>query len=138
MKKIGGVIDRRGPGSQERFYINMTKAPFDDIRVRQALLHAVDRKAIKDTLYPGALSDLATSPLPPGYFGHTPVEIPEYNPEKAKQLLAAAGHPNGFPIKDFFIQPRNPKRVQAPFDPEYGEFSLHFNYNYPEMLKMLD
>ena len=37
-----------------------------------------------------------------------------------------------------FLQPRNPKRVQAPFDPEYGEFSLLFNYNYPEMLKILD
>jgi len=43
------------------------------------------------------------------------------------------------PIVDVpFLQPRNPKRVQAPFDPEYGEFSLHFNYNYPEMLKILD
>ena len=31
------------------------------------------------------------------------VTIPEYDPEQAKQLLAAAGHPNGFTIKDFFI-----------------------------------
>jgi ABC-type transport system substrate-binding protein len=34
--------------------------------------------------------------------------------------------------------PRNPKRVQTPFDPEYGEFALHYTYNYPEMLKILD
>ena len=33
VKKMGAVIDRRGPGGQERFYINMTKPPFDDIRV---------------------------------------------------------------------------------------------------------
>ena len=32
----------------------------------------------------------------------------------------------------------NPKRVQAPFDPEYGEFAVHYTYNYPEMLKILD
>jgi hypothetical protein len=28
--------------------------------------------------------------------------------------------------------------VQAPFDPEYGEFSLHYSYNYPELLKVLN
>jgi peptide/nickel transport system substrate-binding protein len=33
---------------------------------------------------------------------------------------------------------RNPKRVSTPFDPEYGEFSLHYSYNYPEMLRVLD
>ena len=103
VKKIGAVLDKRGPGSQERFYINMTKPPFDDIRVRQAFLHAIDRQAIKETLYPGSLAQLAVSPLPPGYFGHIPVAIPEYDPEKAKKLLAEAGHPNGFTIKDYFI-----------------------------------
>ena len=36
------------------------------------------------------------------------------------------------------LQPRNPKRIQAPFDPEYGEFAVHYTYNYPEMLKILD
>ena len=33
---------------------------------------------------------------------------------------------------------RNPKRVSTPFDPDYGEFSLHYSYNYPEMLKVLN
>jgi hypothetical protein len=43
------------------------------------------------------------------------------------------------PVVDVpFLQPRNPKRVQAPFDPEYGEFAVHYCYNYPEMLKILD
>src|SRR5436190_6445882 len=81
VRKMGAVIDRRGPGSQDRFYINMTKPPFDDIRVRRAFMHAIDRKAIKETLYPGALGRLATSPVPVGYFGHIPVEIPAYDPE---------------------------------------------------------
>ena len=90
-------------GSQERHLYQLTKPPFDDIRVRQAFIHAVDRQAIKDTLYPGALANLAVSPLPPGYFGHIPMELPEYNPDKAKKLLAEAGHPNGFTIKDYFI-----------------------------------
>jgi peptide/nickel transport system substrate-binding protein len=266
VKKMGAVIDRRGPGGQERFYINMTKPPFDDIRVRKAFMHAIDRKAIKETMYPGGLARVATSCVPPGYFGHIPMEFPEYNPELAKKLLAEAGHPNGFTIKNYFISKsffypkvltlaqeqlrkvgiivelqvvdhatfhenirknldpfvlyggtritdadpwlslffdskeipdpatgnngtnfahyrgiddlltagrverdvkkratiyheaqkriqkdlvclpisdvpgqwaRNPKRVSTPFDPEYGEFSLHYSYNYPELLKVL-
>ena len=266
VKKMGAVIDRRGPGGQERFYINMTKPPFDDIRVRKAFMHAIDRKAIKETMYPGGLARVATSCLPPGYFGHIPMEFPEHNPELAKKLLAEAGHPNGFTIKNYFISKsffypkvltlaqeqlrkvgiivelqvvdhatfhenirknldpfvlyggtritdadpwlslffdskeipdpatgnngtnfahyrgiddlltagrverdvkkratiyheaqkriqkdlvclpisdvpgqwaRNPKRVSTPFDPEYGEFSLHYSYNYPELLKVL-
>jgi peptide/nickel transport system substrate-binding protein len=267
VKKMGAIIDRRGPGGQERFYINMTKPPFDDIRVRKAFMHAIDRKAIKETMYPGDLAKLASSCVPPGYFGHVPMKFPEYNPELAKKLLAEAGHPNGFTIKNYFISKsffypkvltlaqeqlkkvgiivelqvvehatfhenirknldpfvlyggtritdadawlslffesseipdpatgnkgtnfahykgmddllaagrverdvkkraaiyaetqkrlerdlvclplqdvpnqwaRNPKRVSAPFDPNYGEFALHYSYNYPEMLKVLN
>jgi peptide/nickel transport system substrate-binding protein len=33
---------------------------------------------------------------------------------------------------------RNPKRVSTPFAPEYGEFSLHYSYNYPELLRVLN
>jgi peptide/nickel transport system substrate-binding protein len=267
VKKMGAIIDRRGPGGQERFYIDMTKSPFDDIRVRRAFMHAIDRKAIKETMYPGDLARVASSCVPPGYFGHIPMTFPEYNPEKARKLLAEAGHPNGFTIKNYFISKsffypkvltltqeqlrkvgiivelqvvehatfhenirknlnpfvlyggtritdadpwlslffdskeipdpstgnkgsnfahyrgmddllaagrnerdqkkragiyaeaqkrlerdlvclpisdvpnqwaRNPKRVSAPFDPDYGEFSLHYGYNYPEMLKVLN
>ena len=103
VKKMGYIIDRRGPGGQERFYINMTKAPFDDIRVRKAFMHAIDRKAIKETMYPGDLARVAISCVPPGYFGHVPMHFPEYDPEMAKKLLAEAGYPNGFTIKNYFI-----------------------------------
>jgi hypothetical protein len=32
---------------------------------------------------------------------------------------------------------RNPKRVSTPFDPDYGEFALHYFYNFPETLKII-
>ncbi|GIX46763.1 MAG: ABC transporter substrate-binding protein [Candidatus Tectimicrobiota bacterium] len=266
VEKMGAVLDKRGPGGQYRFYINWTKPPFNDIRVRRAFMHAIDRQAIVDTLWPGGLANLAISPVPPGYFGHIPVEMPEYNPELAKKLLAEAGYPNGFKVENYFItksfaypkimvlvqeqlkkvgidvqlqlvehptyhrnirknlnpfvlyggtrltdadvwlhlffhsgeapdpetgnmgtnfahyngiddllaqgrqtrdpekraklyheaqrrimrdavclpivdvpnmSARNPKRVKSPFDPEYGEFALHYFYNYPEMLTLV-
>jgi len=102
-QKMGAVLDRRGPGGQERYYINMTAKPFDDIRVRQAFMHAIDRGAIKETLYPGDLAKVAPSVVPPGYFGHIPMEFPRYDPERAKKLLAEAGFPKGFQVKPYFI-----------------------------------
>jgi peptide/nickel transport system substrate-binding protein len=33
---------------------------------------------------------------------------------------------------------RNPQRVETPFSPEFGESALHYGYNYPEMLKIVD
>jgi peptide/nickel transport system substrate-binding protein len=267
VRRMGAVMDRRGPGGQERFYIDMTHKPFDDIRVRKAFMHAIDRKAIKETMYPGGLARLATSCVPPGYFGHIPMQLPEHNPELAKKLLAEAGYPNGLTVKNYFISKsffypkvltlaqeqlkqvginvelqivehatyhenirknlnpfvlyggtritdadawlslffdstqipdpatgnkgtnfahykaiddllhagrverdqkkraqiyaeaqkrmerdlvclpisdvpsqwaRNPKRVSTPFDPEYGEYALHYSYNYPELLKIIN
>ena len=100
---MGAVLDERGPGVQYRLYFNHTKAPFDDIRVRRAFMHAIDRQAIVDTLWPDGLGTMASSPLPPGYFGHLPLEMPAYDPDRARQLLAEAGYPDGLVIEDYFI-----------------------------------
>jgi peptide/nickel transport system substrate-binding protein len=95
VEKMGAVIDRRGPGQQERFYINMTKAPFDDIRVRRAFMHAIDRKAIKETMYPGTLGKLAISCVPPGYFGYIPMKFPVQS-GAGQEATGRGGPPNGF------------------------------------------
>lgn len=103
VKNMGAVLDKRGPGEPWRIFFNYTKPPFDDIRMRKAFMHAIDRKAIKETLFPGGLGTLATTCLPPGYFGHKPMEVLEYNPKLAKQLMAEAGYPNGLKIDNYFI-----------------------------------
>jgi peptide/nickel transport system substrate-binding protein len=76
--------------------MNNARKPFDDIRVRQALMMAVDRKAVMEGAYSG-LGTLIGSHFAPsdeGYIDLTGV-LP-YDPEKAKKLLAEAGYARGF------------------------------------------
>src|SRR5205809_5617805 len=54
-------------------------------------------------MYPGDLGKVASSCVPPGYFGHVPMQFTEHNVELAKKLLAEAGYPNGITIKNYFI-----------------------------------
>lgn len=76
--------------------IDPSVAPFDKVEVRQALNYAIDRQTIVDTLYSGAAKLNATL-LPKRVFGHDEsIEPYPYDPAKAKELLAAAGYPNGF------------------------------------------
>jgi len=64
---------------------------FSDVRVRQAFYYAIDRKAIVDQLLEGTVQ-IANSPIPPSSaFHNTKLKAPEYNPAKAKALLAEAG-----------------------------------------------
>jgi peptide/nickel transport system substrate-binding protein len=81
------------PGYQwEHIDINVTKFPFDDLKVRQAMFHAIDRQAIVDKLYFGKQST-TDLPIPEGLsWAWTPNYTKyEYDPEKAKALLAEAG-----------------------------------------------
>jgi peptide/nickel transport system substrate-binding protein len=71
---------------------------FLDKRVRQAVAHAIDVDAISRELYKGTAPRLAVF-LHPKYFGYDASFKPyPYNPARAKQLLAAAGYPNGFDL----------------------------------------
>lgn len=86
------------------------KKPFDDIRVRRAMNMAIDRQAFVQTLF-GGNGKILSFPFYSGWPEtiYTPVEkLPksarelfEYNPEKAKKLLAEAGYPNGFKTNCF-------------------------------------
>lgn len=75
---------------------NNAKKPFADKRVRQAIAHAIDRKAIID----GAMFGYGT-PIGSHFAPHHPAYIDlvgtyPHDPEKAKALLAEAGYPDGF------------------------------------------
>lgn len=78
--------------------LDMRKDPFKDIRVRQALNYAVDKDSmIRDVL--GGSAQRSYAPLSPQFgpfYAGDVVEKYDYNPARARALLAAAGYPNGF------------------------------------------
>jgi len=77
--------------------------PFDDVKVRWAIAHAINRQALIDTFYTDR-DVLATGFQPPAILGHNPDLPPiEYNPDKAKELLAEAGYPDGFQTEFWYI-----------------------------------
>jgi peptide/nickel transport system substrate-binding protein len=78
--------------------LNTQKPPLDDARVRQALAYAIDKEAITRDVLRGT-GEVAKSMLNPGTWGFAE-DVPAYerDVEKAKQLLAEAGYPDGFEI----------------------------------------
>ena len=75
--------------------MNMNKKPFDNLKVREAMSMAIDRQTIIDTINAGS-GQTADAIIAPAVFGYYSTGVKEYNPTKAKELLAEAGYPNGF------------------------------------------
>ena len=71
--------------------LNGRRAPLDDVRVRQAITHAIDRQAVVDLAYAGYGTVIGTfsTPLDPWYRDLT--DTYPYDPDRARELLAEAG-----------------------------------------------
>ncbi|HXC76726.1 MAG TPA: ABC transporter substrate-binding protein [Candidatus Acidoferrum sp.] len=75
---------------------DVTKKPWNDVRVREAANYAINRQSLADNVLQGT-GEPANQYLGPADFGFTKTDDAySYNPTKAKQLLADAGYPNGF------------------------------------------
>jgi peptide/nickel transport system substrate-binding protein len=75
---------------------NMTKAPFDNPKVREALNWAINRQGLVDNILKGT-AEPALGFVPRASDAYRPADdVYGYDPAKAKQLLAEAGYPNGF------------------------------------------
>lgn len=82
--------------------------PLRDVKVRQAIDHAIDRETMVGIVLEG-LGKPANQMMPPGFFGsNTAIPMPEHDPAKAKALLAEAGYPDGFEIDLYCTADRLP------------------------------
>jgi peptide/nickel transport system substrate-binding protein len=111
----GYIIDRQGPEIVWWHFINTTRPPLDDIRVRKAIAHAINPAELAAFL--GPVAEIADAIIPPTYFGAAShEELPEegrwsYDPELAKELLAEAGLADGFALS-MIITERDDYRQQ--------------------------
>ncbi|MCR8632718.1 ABC transporter substrate-binding protein [Paenibacillus radicis (ex Xue et al. 2023)] len=78
--------------------MNVQKPPFDNIKVRQAMNHAINMDIIIDKILYNYATRLAGPMLSNAFALDTSLKPYEYNPAKAKELLAEAGYPKGFQV----------------------------------------
>jgi peptide/nickel transport system substrate-binding protein len=92
------VMQSMGGASVTDIMMNVSKAPFDNRKVRQAINHAVDRKRFVDLVLVG-FGDPWCQPFPTQSLGFSKglgLKYCSFDLAQAKQLLAEAGYPNGF------------------------------------------
>ena len=105
------------PGPNEFITDNAGKPlannPLADVRVRQALSIAINRKAIVDRILQGTVTE-ANQNMPKGSFGYNPtVKDIAYDAARAKALLAEAGYPEGFRLTVHVPGDRYPQAPEA-------------------------
>ena len=87
--------------------INQDHEALDNVLVRQAIAHAIDREAIVEAFY-GGLGKVATSFIPSTMFGQGSGWPYDYDPERARELLAEAGYADGFSTEFWYMPVSRP------------------------------
>ncbi|MCQ0093257.1 ABC transporter substrate-binding protein [Roseovarius sp. M141] len=116
-EKLGEMDDRFTVSNESTMrvgYLSMDAAgrssmdpnPFTDLKVRQAVNHAIDRQALVDNLLKGKSKVVSTACFPSQFGCAQDVTNYDYDPEKAKALLAEAGYEDGFSTEFYAYRDR--------------------------------
>ena len=118
--------------------MNLTREPFDDVRVRQAIALALDREQLCEAGFFG-LCDPLQAPVgkgSPWYFGYEPYD---QDVERAKELLAEAGYPDGFEMELLpTTQYGETVRAAQVLQQQLAEIGIDASINAPEWSEWLE
>ncbi len=123
--------------------MNVTKKPFDNVLVRQAVNHALNRKLYLDAIYHGT-GVVASNPVPPALWSYDKnLKDYDYNLDKARALLKKAGLENGFETEMITLpvtRPYNPdgKKMGELMQADLAKVGIKVklvSYDWPTFLK---
>jgi peptide/nickel transport system substrate-binding protein len=83
--------------------LNLTKPYFQDKRVRQAMMYALDREAVVDAIFAGEATVVNQSIIGPDWMGNPDVNPYSFDPDQAKQLLAEANWDSGLTVELIYV-----------------------------------
>lgn len=112
-KSVPGVVSAPGiPSRWIAIRLSLCQKPFDDVKARQALSLATDRKALIETVIPSKFGGAVGTVIAPAdrfYWKGDAMELPHYKLDinKAKQLLGEAGYANGLTVDAYKVVAAN-------------------------------
>jgi peptide/nickel transport system substrate-binding protein/oligopeptide transport system substrate-binding protein len=143
----GQHVHIKRPMISVRFYgFNTTMAPLNDRRVRQAVIHALNREALIDEVFQGRYST-ARGILPPGMLAFNPgLRGHRYDPGASRALLTDAGYPGGRGLPPLAIWSsvkleavvRELELIKAALQAVGIRAELNYQTNWPQFSRMLD
>ncbi len=125
----GLVVDHRTTVVYQQLYMNRAREPFDNVDVRRALNHAIDREALVEGIAFG-YGEPNVQVFPTGYWAHNPeigTDFFDYNPERARELLADAGYPDGFEFELLLPTPGTPPEIAEFLQSQLAEIGVTVN-----------
>jgi ABC-type oligopeptide transport system substrate-binding subunit/serine/threonine protein kinase len=126
------------PGALTFFLgFDTTRPPFDDVKVRQALVLAMDREALANQVAMGTTFPATGGMTPPGVVGHAPGIALPHDPDLARMRLAEAGYPGGagLPVVEgATLEFGGPRLMIEHLADQWGRIlGLHFSIGYREI-----